>query len=98
MDVDREAAVDFLRTGHRPEYWIAVFVKSYMTGRVAQRVAPVSVVMSAGILEWLGRENLNLGNVYVGINAVKSRQLSRARRAIADIRHIFVDADQDGDE
>jgi DNA primase RepB-like protein len=97
LDIDREAAIDFLRTGYNAEDWIAVFVKSYVTRRVAQRVAPVSVVMSTRCFDWLARENTALGNVYVGVNAVKPRQAARTRRAIRDIRHIFVDADQDGD-
>jgi DNA primase RepB-like protein len=96
VSIDREAAVDFIRTGYEAEDWIAVFVKSYVTGRVAQRVAPVSVVVSTRVLDWLGRENTELANVYVSVNAVKPGQLTRTRRAIRDIRHIFVDADQDG--
>jgi DNA primase RepB-like protein len=98
VDIDREAAVDFLRTGYDQEDWIAVFVKSYATARVAQRVAPVSVVMSARVLDWLARENSHLASVYVSVNAVRPGQVTRTRRAISAIRHIFVDADRDGDE
>jgi hypothetical protein len=96
VDNDRDAAIDFLRTGYDREDWIAVFVKSYVTGRVAQRVAPVSVVVSTRCLEWLGRENGERANVYVSVNALKPRQATRTRRAVSDIRHIFVDADRDG--
>src|SRR5947207_10007808 len=96
VDIDREAAVDFLGTGYDAEDWIAVFVKSYATGRVAQRVAPVSVVMSASVLDWLVRENTELATVYVSVNVARPGQLTRTRRAISGIRHIFVDADRDG--
>ena len=98
VNIDCEAAVDFLRTGYDREDWIAVFVKSYATARVAQRVAPVSVVMSARVLDWLVRENTQLASVYVSVNAVRPEQVTRTRRAISAIRHIFVDADRDGGE
>src|SRR5262245_22286565 len=98
MDIDCEAAVDFLRTGYDREDWIAVLVKSDVTGRVVQRVAPVSVVSATGCLDWLSRENTERANVYVSVNAVKPRQARRTRRAMQDVRHIFLDADEDGCE
>ena len=35
--------------------------------------------------------------MYVSVNAVRPGQLTRTRRAIRDIRHIFAEADHDGD-
>jgi hypothetical protein len=43
--VDRAAPLQFLRTAFQPEDWVAVFLKSYATGRVSQRVGPLSWVM-----------------------------------------------------
>ena len=97
MDIDLDAPVHFIRTAYEPEDWIAVFLKSYATGRVAQRVGPASLVMSTRFQEWLRRENHGLANVYVSVNAVRPGQLTRTRRAIRDIRHIFAEADHDGD-
>jgi hypothetical protein len=96
VDVDLETPVEFIRTAYEPEDWIAVFLKSYATGRVAQRVGPVSLVMSTRFQAWLRRENDGLANVYVSVNAVRPGQLTRTRRAIRDIRHIFAEADHDG--
>jgi hypothetical protein len=73
-----------------------VFLKCYDTGRVAQRVGPVSLVTSTRFQAWLRRENDLLANVYVSVNAVRPGQLTRTRRAIRDIRHIFAEADHDG--
>ncbi len=42
VTVDRDAALRFLHTAYDAEDWIAVFLKSYESGRVAQRVVPVS--------------------------------------------------------
>ena len=98
MEVDLDASVRFLGIGYEPEDWIAVFLKSYATGKVAQRVGPVALVMSTRFQEWLRRENDGLANVYVSVNAVRPGQLTRTRRAIREIRHIFAEADHDGAE
>ena len=44
--IDRGAALRFLGTAYQADDWIPVWLKSYDTGRVAQRVAPVALVMS----------------------------------------------------
>lgn len=98
MEIDVEAPIRFVRIAYEPEDWIAVFLKSYTTGRVAQRVGPVSLVTSTRFQEWLRRENKGLANVYVSVNVVRPGQLTRTRRAIRDIRHIFAEADHDGEQ
>lgn len=39
MVANTEAALQFLRIAFEPDDWIALFLKSYMTGRCTQRVA-----------------------------------------------------------
>jgi hypothetical protein len=94
--IDRDAPLQFLRLAYRPDEWIAVFLKSYENGRTAQRVAPASVVMSAPFQAWLARENNATLNVYVSVNVISPRKVSRRRTAIGAIRHVFLDADHDG--
>jgi hypothetical protein len=79
-----------------PDEWVAVFLKSYENGRIAQRVAPVSVVMSPPFQAWLARENKAALNVYVSVNVIFPLRVSRRRSAIGAIRHVFLDADHDG--
>jgi hypothetical protein len=38
LAVDREAPLRFLRTAFQPDAWVAIFLKSYETGCVTQRV------------------------------------------------------------
>ena len=93
---DDDTPLQFLRRAYHPDDWVAVFLKSYESGRVAQRVAPVSVVMSSPCQAWLARENDAAVNVYVSVNAIRPRRVSRRRTAIGAIRHVFLDADHDG--
>jgi len=96
--VDTNAPLQFLRTAYQPDDWVAVLLKSYSTSRVAQRVVPISVAMSPRFQEWLMRENRSSAvNVYVSVNGLRSRSVSRRRSAIGAIRHLFLDADDEGD-
>jgi hypothetical protein len=94
--VDERAPHRFLRAGYEPDDWVAVFLKSYETGKTMQRVGPVPFVASGRFLAWLRLLNRARWNVYVSVNAVTPQRRSRAREAIRAIRHVFVEADHDG--
>jgi hypothetical protein len=85
--------ITFLQTYH-PDDWIALFLKSYASGRVGQRVLPVALATTRRIQDWLHRENESGMDLYVSLNAVAPQQTSRHRAAIRTIRHVFVDVDQ----
>lgn len=95
VSVDWAAPIRFLRTAYDPADWIAVFLKTYRTGGVTQRVMPVSAVVRSDFQAWLRHRNANGWNVYVSVNAVLPGR-SRARRSIATVRHVFLEEDGDG--
>jgi hypothetical protein len=94
--VDSEAAVEFLDTAFEPDDWIAIFLKSYETGRTAQRVGPVTTFSQSRFHAWLRAMNAQRFNVYVSVNAIRPGVRSRTKAAIGAVRHLFLDADQDG--
>src|SRR5688572_7654629 len=94
--VDRVAPVRFLETAFEPDDWVAIFLKSYESGVVAQRVGPVSWVQSERFQRWLIAMNIRKYNVFVSVNAIVAGRRSRTRDAIGAVRHVFVDADSDG--
>lgn len=94
--VDRAAPVQFLSTVFEPEDWVAIFLKSYETGRVAQRVGPVSWAWSELVQRWLRAMNAREYNIFASVNAIASGRRSRTRDAIGAVRHVFLDADCDG--
>ncbi len=98
--IDHNAARAFLKTAYQPDDWIAVLLKSSSdTGRVAQCIAPVSLVMTPVFHEWMARENEHYGaNVFVSVNTFSPRLVSRRRSAVTAIRHVFLDADHDATE
>src|SRR3954467_12482018 len=91
--IDRAAPLTFLQTAFHEDDWVAVFLKSYQSGRIAQRVRPVKQIQSAKFQAWLRAENAAGANIYVSVNAVAPHERSRRREAVREIRHVFLDAD-----
>lgn len=96
MAIDLDAPLRFLRTAFRPDDWIAILLKSHDTGGSAQRVAPVSLIASPKFQAWLRAENARHFSVFVSVNTIRPQRRARTRAAIADVRHVFLDADRDG--
>jgi DNA primase RepB-like protein len=94
--VDRDAPLQFLRLAYDADDWIAVFLKSYETGRTMQRVGPLSLIADERFQAWLRSQNAHRSNVYVSVNAITPGRRSRTREAIRAIRHVFLDADDSG--
>jgi hypothetical protein len=94
--VDREAPLRFLRTAFQPDDWVAIFLKSYETGRVTQRVGPLDWVMHPRFQAWLRFKNSQKYNVYCAVNAFAPWKRTRTRDSVGAIRHVFLEADRDG--
>jgi hypothetical protein len=90
------APLRLLRAGYAPEDWVAVFLKAYTTNETCQRVLSIKQIASCRFLAWLRSRNAAGWNIYVSVNAVSANGRSRARERIAAVRHVFLEADQDG--
>ena len=90
------APLRLLRAGYAPDDWVALFLKSYTTNETCQRVVPISKIASARYLSWLRFQNAAGWNIYCSVNAVRPNGRSRARDAIAAVRHVFLEADHEG--
>lgn len=96
--VDRDAPLEFLRTAYEPDDWVAVFLKSYESGRVAQRVGPLSLVSGPRFQAWLRWRNLMRWNIFISVNAIVPGRRSRTRASVRAVRHVFLDADRNASE
>ena len=94
--IEPSAPLRLLRAGYAPDDWVAVFLKSYATGETCQRVASISQVSRPEFLAWLRSRNASAWNVYVSVNGVSPQSRSRSRQSVAAIRHVFLEADEDG--
>ena len=95
VSIDRCAPVRFLQAAFAPDDSIGVLLKTYRTGQVMQRIVPVASAISDRFQAWLRHMNAHGWNVYVGVNAYRPGR-SRAREAVAHVRHLFLEEDLDG--
>jgi hypothetical protein len=98
MAIDKDAPLRFLRTAFHPDDWVAILLKSHATGGTAQRVGPVALIMHPSFQAWLRSQNARKFSVYVSVNAIRPQRRARTRDAIGEIRHVFLDADKDGQD
>ena len=96
--IDRTAPRRFLDIAYQADDWVAVFLKSYESGQVVQRVGPLTTVSSTRFQAWLRAMNARRFNVYVGVNAIAPGRRSRTKEAISAVRHVFLEADHDGQQ
>jgi hypothetical protein len=95
VPLDRLAPTQFLRIAYEPEDWIAILLKTFRTGKVIQRIMPMSVAVRPSFQAWLRRMNAHDWNVYVSVNALQPGR-SRAKQSLAGVRHLFLDVDKNG--
>ena len=96
--IDRTAPQRFLEIAYQADDWVAVFLKSYESGRVVQRVGPLTTVSTTRFQAWLRALNARRFNVYVGVNPITPGRRSRTKEAIRSVRHVFLEADHDGQQ
>jgi hypothetical protein len=96
--IDPDVPIRFLQTAYDPDDWVAVLLKSYETGETTQRVGRLEFVSDTRFQAWLRWRNLKHHNLYVSVNALAPNQRARTRAAIREVRHVFLDVDQDGSE
>jgi len=95
VSIDQCAPVRFLQAAFGHDDSIGVLLKTYRTGQVIQRIVPVTSAISDRFQAWLRHMNAHGWNVYVGVNAYRPGR-SRAREAVAHVRHLFLEEDLDG--
>jgi hypothetical protein len=93
--IDQYTPVRFLQAAFAPDDSIGVLLKTYRTGQVIQRIVPVTAAISDRFQAWLRHMNAHGWNVYVSVNAYRPGR-SRAREAVAYVRHLFLEEDLDG--
>jgi len=63
-----------------------------------QRILRLEQVLAPRYLAWLRYENHNGANVYVAANPLLPASRKRTKECIAEVRHLYIDIDVDGEE
>jgi hypothetical protein len=94
MDID--IPVRYLRENFRSDDRLAVVLIQKETHRVVQRIATAEKIAAPGFQAWLRHENAQRCEVYVSMNTIKPGSRGRTKDDIAEVRHIYLDFDNNG--
>jgi hypothetical protein len=89
------SASDYVLALHAPEDQIAVLLRNRSRSQTLQRIASAEIVVGPEFQKWLKRENRSGSDVFVGMNPLKEGSTSRFKENIREIRHVYLDLDED---
>jgi hypothetical protein len=91
-----EISVNYLRDNFKIDDRIAVVLLNKRRGAVLQRVASIERVVAPEYQAWLRHLNAQKYEVYISMNTLKEGTHRRTRDDVDQIRHLYLDFDEDG--
>jgi RepB DNA-primase from phage plasmid len=90
-------AREFLTRCFAPGDTIAVLLRRESPASTTQRIVALEKVLASRYLAWLVYENANGANVYMAANPLRFGSRKRTKESIAEVRHLYIDIDVDGE-
>lgn len=90
-------ATDFFTRCFSPGETIALLLRREEPAKIVHRVVRAEQAMTSGYMRWLAHENASGMNVYVAANPLRSGSRKRTKESIAEVRHLYIDIDVNGE-
>lgn len=90
-------APDYVRALFEPSDSAAIFARNRATGKVVQRIARAEAIASPEFQEWLAAQSAAEADIYISMNPLKEGAYNRTKESIKEIRHAYLDLDNNGD-
>ena len=94
--MDPDVPARYIHENFRPGDRLAVVLIQKQTNRVVQRIASADRIAQPEFQSWLRHANASRHEIYIGMNSVKPGSRSRTKGDIAEIRHVYLDFDDNG--
>jgi hypothetical protein len=95
--IDTGISAEFLRRSFAPHETIAIVLRRVSPATIAQRTVTLERALQPRYLGWLAHESVTGANVYIGANPIVSGSQKRTKESVAEVRHLYLDLDIDGD-
>ena len=96
--MDKSIATDYIRANFRESDRLAVVLIHKRSGHVTQRIGTAGRIASDQFQAWLRYMNREKNEVYIAMNVLSAEAHGRTKADVAEIRHIYLDLDHNGDE
>jgi len=90
-----EIARRYIQENFEPTDWLAVVARNRETGETVQRITTAHHIASGEFQSWLRYKNANGSDIYLSLNTLKERAHGRTKADVKDIRHLYLDLDED---
>jgi hypothetical protein len=90
------SASQYVLALHRPEDRIALLLRNRPRGQTMQRILAAETVASPPFQDWLRERNESGADIFLGMNSLRHNSCSRTKECILEIRHVYLDLDEDG--
>jgi len=95
--MNTQTAYEFLTRCFHPGETVALLLRKESPASTTQRIVTLEQAIAPRYLAWLRYENHNGANVYVAANPLRFGSRKRTKDCIAEVRHLYLDIDVDGD-
>jgi hypothetical protein len=95
--MNTQTAHEFLNRCFQPGETVALLLRKESPASTTQRIVTLEQATASRYLAWLRYENHNGANVYVAANPLRFGSRKRTKDCIAEVRHLYLDIDVDGD-
>ena len=95
--IDLGIAREFLGRSFAPSETIAIVLRRTSPATIAQRIVTLERALQPRYLGWLAHENATGASVYFAANPLVSGSRKRTKESVAEVRHLYLDLDTDGE-
>jgi len=88
-------APEYVLALHEPGDQVAVLVRNRIRQQTMQRILAAETIASAPFQAWLQEQNRSGADVFIGMNPVSAGVRSRTKEHIREIRHAYLDLDEE---
>jgi len=82
---------------HEPPDQVAVVLVNRFRGQSLQRILSAETIAAPCFQNWLADRNRAGSDVFLGMNPLEDGATSRTKQSIREIRHVYLDLDEDAD-
>ena len=90
------SASEYVLALHSPEDRVAMLLRNHARRQTMQRILSAEVVASPPFQDWLRERGESGADVFLGMNPLRHNSHARTKECILDIRHVYLDLDEDG--
>jgi hypothetical protein len=95
--IDIRIAREFLSRSFAPSETIAIVLRRTSPATIVQRIVTLERALQPRYLGWLTHENATGASVYFAANPLVPGSRKRTKESIAEVRHLYLDLDTDGE-